>query len=657
MRTAALIVALALTAFTASAATYSLTNTASPVDINVAGNWDGGVVPGPDDDVEIVNPGPQTLNFSGGSDMVWNSLRLYGTNNVTKSFDIGPGRSLTILNGVRVANEAGATNRLAWLSGSLFITNDSRSSTLTVGFCAPGGTAVGSGSLGWGNSTTWTVIVDRVDVITNAPPNVSPFNFLNANQPQAVFEVRNGGTNFTGNVTYDTMFKLSGGFWRRHNGYDNSYTEMLISRGGIWLDGPTTYFRNDVANGNFRSSSTPGALMIITNGATFESARTSAGGTWAVGDASAKGARMFIVDNGVLTTRMNSITLGAVGNNQKSGTNSIYIGSGGKIYSTHGWVARATGNNAANAQTFNHRLTITGSGSEWRCRDSFFFAWCDTTGTAANVRLDTNTVTIADGGLLMATGVFSIGFLYPGASCAFTDNKVILDNGTIIVTSRYNTGTFEVRNGRFIMNGGLVLCDRFIATNAPNSIVELSGGALEVKQGAMIAGAALTNYGAMSFSTLLLDAGSILAGTGQVNGAVTFANASALAPGLSAGTITFGGDVAMNGGAQYTWEKGAGPAVADKAVIGGNLTIDNAVTVQVVALSGATPGGPVETNTVFEVGGLLSGFDNLVLDFSLTPGWNGVLIQDGQDVNVVLVPEPAVFALAGLALAVAFRRR
>ena len=173
----------------------------------------------------------------------------------------------------------------------------------------------------------------------------------------------------------------------------------------------------------------------------------------------------------------------------------------------------------------------------------------------------------------------------------------------------------------------------------------------------MIAGAALTNYGAMSFSTLLLDAGSILAGTGQVNGAVTFANASALAPGLSAGTITFGGDVAMNGGAQYTWEKGAGPAVADKAVIGGNLTIDNAVTVQVVALSGATPGGPVETNTVFEVGGLLSGFDNLVLDFSLTPGWNGVLIQDGQDVNVVLVPEPAVFALAGLALAVAFRRR
>ena len=37
-----------------------------------------------------------------------------------------------------------------------------------------------------------------------------------------LFEVRNGGKNYCDNETFEAMFKLSGGFWRLHNGYANT---------------------------------------------------------------------------------------------------------------------------------------------------------------------------------------------------------------------------------------------------------------------------------------------------------------------------------------------------------------------------------------------------------------------------------------------------
>jgi hypothetical protein len=367
---------------------------------------------------------------------------------------------------------------------------------------------------------------------------------------------------------------------------------------------------------------------------------------------------MFIVDNGVLTTRMNSFAMNAVTSGQKAGTNLLYLGKGGKIYATHGWVGRATGNNAANTIAFNNTCTITDLGTEWRCRDSFYFGWSDCTGASVNIHFDTNTLTIANGALVMATGVFSVGFVAPNAVASFSEHNALLDGGTIIVTSRYNTGTFEVRNGHFTMKDGTLLCDRFIVTNAPAGVFEFGGGSVHAKQSMTLgSGVALTNYGVMTVgAALTLEAGGLLAGTGAVNGAVVVAGGATLSPGLSPGVLPINGDLTMNAGSTYVWEKDAGAYNVDRIDVSGNLDIAGVTTVQVIRLNGAAPGGPTETNVLFQVGGTLSGFTNLVLDLQDESGWIGALYEDGQNVQLLLTPEPGVAAMGALALLLLRRR-
>jgi hypothetical protein len=70
---------------------------------------------------------------------------------------------------------------------------------------------------------------------------------------------------------------------------------------------------------------------------------------------------------------MFSFVMSAIGSGERSDANLLHLGSGGKIYATHGWVGRATGNNIANAVAVNNTCTITDPGTEWRCRDSFYF--------------------------------------------------------------------------------------------------------------------------------------------------------------------------------------------------------------------------------------------------------------------------------------------
>jgi hypothetical protein len=258
----------------------------------------------------------------------------------------------------------------------------------------------------------------------------------------------------------------------------------------------------------------------------------------------------------------------------------------------------------------------------------------------------------------MATGVFSVGYVAPGAVASFSRHNALLDGGTIIVTSRYNTGTFEVRNGHFTMKDGMLLCDRFIVTNAPAGVFEFGGGSVHAKQSMTIGnGTALTNYGVVTVGTALtLEPGGLLAGTGAVNGAVVVAGGATLSPGVSPGVLPINGDLTMNAGSVYVWEKDVGAYNVDRIDVSDNLDIVGVSTIQVVRLDSATPGEPVETNVLFQVGGTLSGFEHLVLDLRDESGWLGALIQDGQNVNLLLSPEPSVVVVGALALLLLRRR-
>jgi T5SS/PEP-CTERM-associated repeat protein len=86
-----------------------------------------------------------------------------------------------------------------------------------------------------------------------------------------------------------------------------------------------------------------------------------------------------------------------------------------------------------------------------------------------------NSLVIA-GGTVSATN-FAVGFApgvvgLPPAAC---DNFVQLDSGNLIVTNATHDATLEVRNGKLILNGGVLQVDRLVMTNGCGLFVRTGG--------------------------------------------------------------------------------------------------------------------------------------------------------------------------------------
>lgn len=202
------------------------------------------------------------------------------------------------------------------------------------------------------------------------------------------------------------------------------------------------------------------------------------------------------------------------------------------------------------------------------------------------------------------------------------------------------------------------------ANNAYTGNTTVESGTLKITaQGAIPAASPViqVNQGATcdvsSIAAFNLGASQTLKGSGLVVGNLNIQNGATLAPGASVGTTTINGNLATESGSQYEWEKGPGVNNTDKTVVNGSLAINGTTTIKVLPLGGATPDGPSVTNTVFEVSGTLSGFSNLQLDLSSAPGFNGNLVQVGNNVGLVLVPEPAAALLLGALAFLGLRRR
>ena len=200
--------------------------------------------------------------------------------------------------------------------------------------------------------------------------------------------------------------------------------------------------------------------------------------------------------------------------------------------------------------------------------------------------------------------------------------------------------------------------------NAYTGNTTVESGTLKITaQGAIPAASPViqVNQGATcdvsSITAFNVGNGQTLKGAGLVVGNLNLQNGAKLTPGASVGTTTINGNLTTENGSEYEWEKGTGVNNTDKTVVNGNLSINATTTIKVLPLPGATPDGPTVTNTVFQVSGTLSGFNNLQLDLSSAPGFNGNLVQVGNNVGLVLVPEPAAALLLGALAFFGLRRR
>ncbi|MCX7001980.1 MAG: hypothetical protein NTV22_01755 [bacterium] len=214
--------------------------------------------------------------------------------------------------------------------------------------------------------------------------------------------------------------------------------------------------------------------------------------------------------------------------------------------------------------------------------------------------------------------------------------------GTLAVTTQIkDSGVGANARNVTVTGSGSVNLNRAAGNNYNGTTTVFGVGALLVNN---------TSGSATGRGTLMIKSGATLGGAGIVTGALTIVeNGGTLAPGSSVGTLTVGA-LTMNANSTNNWEKGTGVNVADKTVVNGDLNISYPVTIRVLPLTGATPDGPAVTNTIYQVSGTLTGFENLVLDLSQKPDWTGQLVQmaDGKSIGVLLIPEPAAFGLLAL---------
>ncbi|MGJ3244270.1 MAG: PEP-CTERM sorting domain-containing protein [Opitutales bacterium] len=268
---------------------------------------------------------------------------------------------------------------------------------------------------------------------------------------------------------------------------------------------------------------------------------------------------------------------------------------------------------------------------------------------------NSGTVNITDGGRLDVLGSLT------------SDGSVNVQGATLSVSdsaTNQANGSLSVTNGSAFFNGGL--------TNQGDLVVGSDDadlyGDINNQAGARISAAggatatlhdALTNNGEVVVTSgsrlvVLGDA----SGGGNYPGAGTVEFASGFSPGNSPGSVTFGGDVALQGTTDLVFEAAslAQGSSYDHIDVAGNL--QTAGTLTLMLLDGFQPGAG-DAFDLLDFGSLEGGFDTLNL-----PALDGGLSWDTSQLQAIgslqVIPEPAttgLVLLGALGLVVAWRRR
>ena len=254
---------------------------------------------------------------------------------------------------------------------------------------------------------------------------------------------------------------------------------------------------------------------------------------------------------------------------------------------------------------------------------------------------------------------------------------------------------------------------RNIMVNAPISgegnltktgagLLTLSGantytGTTTINQGTLRLGAAASmasrtinvasgaRFDVANVATFALASGQTIKGSGQILGALTVGSGSILAPGASPGTLIQTGAQTWAGGGQYTWEvsqvtagggdqaalKGTAPGFDFVDITGGLGITATAADKFIIAITGLTlanvAGAVANWDpqadyawVIATASGGITGFNagEFTLDLAafeasnvIPVGRKFVIAQDGNNVLLTYVPEPATLALLGLGAA------
>ncbi|WP_309088017.1 autotransporter-associated beta strand repeat-containing protein [Phenylobacterium sp.] len=294
----------------------------------------------------------------------------------------------------------------------------------------------------------------------------------------------------------------------------------------------------------------------------------------------------------------------------------LTISDGGRINSAGAWIGYDFGNATPAEVTVSDALwTVTGN---MRFRTGRMEIVNGGFVGAGNLNVGADgglaDLRVADGSTL-ATGVFNIGVGAGAAVTTLSGGSAISVTGPMsIALNSSGSGVLNIggAEGQAAATAGVLsaatlsfgpgdgrlnfnhtstnysLATQFIGQGAINQVAgvtHLTGASTGYTGLTTISGGELRVDGTLggATSTVAVNAGGLLGGSGTVGGDVTVANGGVLAPGNSPGTLTIAGDLVLNGGSILQMEFGAaddpGNALNDLIVVGGDLRLDGTIDV------------------------------------------------------------------------------
>lgn len=278
----------------------------------------------------------------------------------------------------------------------------------------------------------------------------------------------------------------------------------------------------------------------------------------------------------------------------------------------------------------------------------------------------TGTLTVGSGSGSTATLNIGAAAADPASAAGFL-NVGTVSRGSGDGTLQFNTTGTVSAPTYFTKDGSATGAN--ISTSGALKLVNTAGytvfnGALAHTGTTTLDGGTAIFNGTVSGSAVTVNGGATLGGSGSFNQLVTFNDGSVLAPGNSAGTITFANGLTLNDGSALDFKLGT---TSDLIVVAGGTLTGSASTGGITLNIFDAGGLDLDTYMLFDFSGAggVADFDLTRFTFGNTvPGYDYALQLDATSLSLVVtaspVPEPATYAaLAGIAVLgfAALRRR